>query len=160
MPNQSFNQTCSCPCGASQFVVTARPRIRYLCHCTICQAVTRKPYADITALRADDVTLIEGHKIQFKEYRPSPAVSRGICSSCGCSVVDFMSPVPFVRLAFVSTDTYPDQTVLPPPKMHIFYHRRIADVNDGLPKYSGPWRSQLAVTPHIISVMFHRSARA
>jgi hypothetical protein len=116
--------------------------------------VHRKPYADITALRADDVTLIEDHKIQFKEYRQPPAVSRGICSSCGCPAVDFMSPMPFVRLAFVSTDNYPDQAVLPPPKMHIFYHRRVADVSDALPKYSGLWRSQLAATPLIISVMF------
>lgn len=160
MPNQTFNQTCACLCGASQFVVTARPRVRYLCHCTICQTVCRKPYADITALRADYVTLIEGHKIQFKEYRKPPAVRRGTCSSCGSSVVDFMSPMPFVRLAFVATDTYPDQAILPPPKMHIFYHRRVADVPDALPKYSGQWRSQLAATPLIISVMFHGPARA
>ena len=66
-----------------------------------------------------------------------------------------MSPMPFVRLAFVPIDNYPDQVVLPPPKMHIFYHRRVADVSDALPKYSGQWRSQLAATPLIISVMFH-----
>ena len=62
LANQTFSQTCACRCGASQLLVTARPRVRYLCHCTICQAVYRKPYAVITALRAEDVTLTEAIK--------------------------------------------------------------------------------------------------
>jgi hypothetical protein len=159
MPNRTFSQVCACLCGASQVVVNARPRARYVCHCTICQAVYRKSYADITALRAEDVTLREGHKIQFKEYRSPPAVSRGTCSSCGCPVVGFLSPVPFVRIAFVPAEIYPDQMVLSPPRMYIFYHRRRTDVSDTIPKYSGEWRSQLAAGLYIMFSMFRWSTR-
>lgn len=33
--------------------------------------------------------------------------------------------------------------------MHIFYHRRVADAADALPKISGYWASELAVTKAI-----------
>jgi hypothetical protein len=118
-----------------------------------------KVLADITALRAEDITLREGHKIQFKEYRSPPAVSRGTCSSCGCPVVGFFSPVSFVRIAFVPAEIYPDQMVLPPPRMHIFYHRRRTDVSDTIAKYSGEWRSQLAAGLYIMFSMFRWSRR-
>jgi hypothetical protein len=37
---------------------------------------------------------------------------------------------------------------------HIFYHRRIADEHDSLPKISGYWRSELAVTKLILASSF------
>lgn len=156
MSNPTFHQLCTCSCGASQVVVNALPRKRYFCHCTICQAVTKQPYADCTALRAEEVVLVEGHKIQFKKYGPPGGVSRGICSSCGSSVVDFLDMLPGIRAAFVAGDIYPDQTTLPPPRMHLYYHRRVADVIDSLPKYSGAFRSQLAAVPMLLTCMLRR----
>lgn len=160
MPNKTFSQTCACPCGASRFVVTARPRARFLCHCTICQSVYRKPYADATALWAGEVALPEGHTIQFKKYRLPPALSRGTCSACGAPVVGFLRLAPFVRLAFVPSANYPDQSVLPDPGIHMFYNRRVADINDAIPKHSGYWRSQWAATTLVMSALFHGPARA
>ena len=43
-----MNQDCACLCGASRFAVDGDPIGRFLCHCTICQRVYRKPFADVT----------------------------------------------------------------------------------------------------------------
>jgi len=40
------------------------------------------------------------------------------------------------------------------PGAHIFYHRRIADEHDSLPKISGYWRSELAVTKMMLANAF------
>jgi hypothetical protein len=40
---------------------------------------------------------------------------------------------------------------LPDPAMHIFYHRRVREVRDEVPKVSGYWRSELAVTRLVLS---------
>ncbi len=160
MSNEALSHTCTCPCGTSQFVVTAKPLARFLCHCAICQSVYQQPYADVTVFWARDVVLPEDHTVQFKKYRLPPAVNRGTCSSCKSPVVGFMHIAPFVRLAFVPSRNYPDQAALPDAGAHIFYHRRVADIGDALPKYSGYWRSELAVTLLLMSAMFHRSASA
>lgn len=156
MTSPTFRQLCTCPCGASQIVVNAAPRARYFCHCTICQVVCKQNYADCTALRAEEVTLMEGHKIEFKKYGPSNGISRGNCSICGSPVVDFLNMLPGIRAAFVPGEIYPDQTTLPPPTMHLYYHRRATDISDPLPKHSGAFRSQLAAAPMMLISMLRR----
>jgi hypothetical protein len=69
-------------------------------------------------------------------------------------VVGFLRLAPFVQLAFVPSRNVPDQAALPMPGAHIFYHRRIADANDLLPKISGYWRSELAVTRMVFASTF------
>lgn len=155
MSNATFSQTCACACGAATFVVNAKPRARFLCHCTICQSVYRKPYADVTVLLAGEIALPTGHAIQFRKYRLPPALRRGTCSSCGHPVLGFLRLAPFARLAFVPSANYPEQALLPDPSTHIFYDNRIADVEDALPKHSGYWRSELAVTSLVMSSLFH-----
>ena len=147
----AINQTCTCPCGSSSVIVRAKPHARFLCHCTICQAcqaATAQPYySDECVHWASEVMLPENHRIEFKTHKPlPPAYSRGKCSACGVPVVAFIHVAPFVRFAFVPSNNYPNQLALPAPMAHMFYHRRVADISDALPKYSGYWSSQLMVS--------------
>lgn len=142
-----INQTCTCPCGSSSVTVRAKPRARFLCHCTICQAATAQPYADDCVHWASEIVLPQNHHIEFKAHKSSPpAYSRGKCPVCGAPVVAFIHAAPFIRLAFIPSSNYPNQSALPVPKAHMFYHRRATDISDTLPKYSGYWLSQLMVS--------------
>ena len=101
--------------------------------------------------------LKRAENIQFKKYRNPPALSRGTCVSCGSPVVALL---PALGLAFIPAPRYPQSLELPAPAMHIFYHSRAADVPDNLPKYSGYWPSELAVTRLVIRTAFRRQADA
>ena len=148
---------CGCACGKAQILVLGRPFARFICHCTICQSVYRAPFADVTILFRRSVVLPQIEAIRFKKYRTPPALSRGTCTSCGSPVVALM---PFPRLAFIPAPNYPQSHKLPAPAMHIFYQSRISDVHDNLPKYSGYWPSELAVTRLVLRTVFRRGPDA
>jgi hypothetical protein len=132
--------------------------LRFVCHCTICQAVFKRPYADVVVCWAGAISLQESHAIQFKKYRLPPAVNRGLCSACDAPMVGLLRLAPFVRLAFVATSNFPDQTMLPAPAAHILFHSRVADIENTVPKHHGYWRSQLAIASLIASAVLGRKA--
>jgi len=150
MRDQFVDQSCACRCGESGFGVSGVPVTRFFCHCTICQAIYRQPFADVTAFWARDVSIPADHKIQFKKYRAPPALKRGTCASCGAPVVGFLRLAPFVQLAFVPSQNIPDQPSLPAPRGRVFYHRRTKDETDELPRISGYWPSEWAVTRWVL----------
>lgn len=154
---RSVNQSCACTCGQSVLRVSGSPISRVFCHCRICRSVYREPFADVTGFWAGAVSLPETDSVDFKRYRPPPALRRGTCASCGAPVVGFLRLAPFVQLAFVPSRNFPDPTALPSPSTHIFYHRRVDDVNDTLPKISGYWPSELAVTRMVLGSIIHRA---
>jgi hypothetical protein len=156
----SVNQSCTCPCGQSTFKVNGAPALRFLCHCQICQSVYKQSYADVTAFWAGAISLPVDHSIQFKRYRPPPALRRGTCPSCSAPVVGFLRLAPFVQLAFVPSRNFSVPAALPSPSAHIFYHRRVADVHDALPKISGYWPSEFAVTRMAMANMLHGATDA
>ena len=158
MSHPAANLSCACPCATSKVVVPARPLARFVCHCMICQAVFKRPFADVTVHWAGKIALQDGHALHFKKYRLPPAVNRGFCTACDSPVVGLLRLAPFVQLAFVASVNYPDQSLLPPPNAHIFYHSRVADIDDGLPKHSGYWRSELAVAAMVVSATLDESA--
>ena len=145
---------CSCPCGETLFSVTGSPAIRFKCHCTICQAVYKKPYADVVAVKVSQVIKPLSPKIGFKKYRVPPALQRGTCPSCDNPVVAFLPVAPFFGLAFAPAVNFPEELKLPTVSMHTFYHRRVADIEDDLPKIQGYWSSQLAVTSRFFGAMW------
>ena len=148
---------CACRCGQSEFVVTGRPAARLYCHCEICQALYRQPRADVTVWWGQSVVLAERQRVRFKHYRLPPAINRGTCSSCGLPVAGFLRLAPFVQLAFVPAMNFPRRAGLPRPSAHIFYHRRVKEERDRLPKVGGYWPSELCATGLIVAGMFRRS---
>jgi hypothetical protein len=140
--------------------VSGTPVTRLICHCTICQALYKQPFADVTVWWAGAVALPEHHPIQFKRYRAPPALQRGTCGSCGAPVVGFLRLAPFLKLAFVPSANFANPAALPEPKVHIFYHHRLADVADNLPKISGYWPSEIAVTKLVVRSLWGGAGNA
>jgi hypothetical protein len=151
MTYHRLTQVASCGCGASKFAIDGVPIARFKCHCTICQSLSKQPFADVVMLWAGAITLPHEQPFTFRKYRPPPALRRATCNTCGAPVVGFLRLAPFVQLAFVQCANFPNQHALPSPSAHIFYQSRVQDVADELPKISGYWASEIAVTKLVLS---------
>ena len=155
-----MKQDCACLCGASRFTVAGNPIGRFFCHCKICQKVYRKPFADVTCFWASSVDVPANQPIEFRRYRPPPALRRGVCEKCGNPVIGFLRFVPGLVLAFVPSQNCPRPAELPTPDRHIFYDRRVADVSDNVPKVSGYWASEAHVTRTVLAGLVGRTRAA
>jgi hypothetical protein len=139
-----LKQSGGCECQKSRFAIDAKPLARAFCHCTICQQFNDAPYSDVVVVKGSGVTMDDAHKIEFKSYASPPIVKRGKCSECGKPAIEFFRIPPFPQYAIIPSAAFSDTAALPNPQMHIFYDRRVADINDPLPKHSGYFPSQLA----------------
>jgi hypothetical protein len=148
------SQDCACLCGASRFAVRGDPIGRFFCHCTICQRAYGKPFADVTYFWAESVTLPSNQPVEFRRHRPPPALRRGRCAKCGNPVVSLLGFPRSLALAFVPSQNFPRPAELPAPGGHIFYDRRVADIADAVPRFSGYWASQTHVTRSILASLF------
>lgn len=144
----------ACSCGRSRFRVSGRLLTRFICHCRICQSVYKAPFADVTVYSAPSVVLLTPGSLSLKRYRLPPAVNRGSCKHCGDPVLGYMTIAPLMKLGFVPAQNLSGITPLPPPAFHIFYHRRIADSFDDLPKHCGYWNSEFATAREILRQWF------
>lgn len=144
-----------CTCGNVSFDIQGQPRFRARCHCTICQRFNTAPFGDIVVFRADDVELPAAGTVDFQTYRAPPNVRRGVCSSCNQPVLErFESPL-FPKLRFVPAALM-DPGDLPEVSFDVFYERRVADIDDGRPKYTGYIRSQAAFMGRILAPRLFR----
>jgi hypothetical protein len=130
----------SCPCGAAAFSVRAKPLARFYCHCLICQSVYKAPFADVTVFCEGTERVHSQAEVEFKRYRPPPALQRATCRTCGAPVLGYLRLAPLLRLLFVPTRHLKPGAGIPTPSLHIFHHRRVADSADSSPKFSGYWR--------------------
>jgi hypothetical protein len=150
----TVSQDCACLCGASRFAVHGRPIGRFFCHCTICRKAYGKPFADVTYFWAKSVTLSDDRAIEFRRHRPPPAMRRGTCAKCGNPVVNLLGFPRSLALAFVPSQNFPQAAELPAPDAHIFYDRRVGDIADAVPKFSGYWASEAYVTRSLLGALF------
>lgn len=134
----------ACDCGTCSFETRKAPKARFVCHCTICQAFTGKPYSDVSVIFARDVVIENADHIKFKKYRLPPNLNRGRCDECGKPIVETAGFGP-VKICFIPSNTFFAPERLPPVAMHVFYHRRLHNAKDSLPKHSGYWASELAI---------------
>ncbi len=134
----------SCECGACSFEVHTSPKGRFRCHCLICQAFNGKPFADVVAVRGKDVVLKNAGNISFKKYRSPPNFNRGVCRTCGKPVVEVAGAGPF-KVMFIPASNFVPAARLPRVQFDMFYHHRVLDMPDSLPKHSGYFASELAV---------------
>lgn len=142
----TFKQSAECNCQASKITLNSKPFARFKCHCTICQKLYNKPYADFVVVNAKHIQIDKGDSLAFAKHRLPPALNRGICSKCHSPLVGFLRLAPMLKLAFIPADRFEDPSNLPAAQGHIFYHSRHQDINDDLPKLNGYWKSELAVT--------------
>ncbi len=160
MENTPIIQQGRCTCGQSSFSVDGTPLIRFICHCRICQDLYQKPFADVVIFPEKAVKLQTTESVEFKKFRAPPAVNRGICKSCKKPVLGLMSVAPFTRFAFVPAMNLADLTQLPEAVGHVFYHRHVQEMYDGLPKVSGYVSSQLFLSQKIFKSLIQHNFSA
>jgi hypothetical protein len=141
MPENKY--VCQCSCGETTFSVQGSPLLRCYCHCTICQEFNQAAFADISIYMAKNVALPSPESLEYKAYRPPPAVQRGKCKSCGSPAVEFLQIPLLAKLIIIPTNTLHQDCVVD-PALHMFYNSRVSDVDDGLAKFNGYWKSQAA----------------
>lgn len=142
--NKMLTANGQCQCGDVQFEVKGKPLLRGYCHCTICQEFNKADYADITLYRAKDVVMPKQGSVQYKAYTSPAMVHRGKCVSCKQPAIEYLSLPLMPKLVIVPTSNIKTQSNLPDSRLHIFYHSRVKDIKDSLPKYEGYLKSQLA----------------
>lgn len=137
----------SCECGAVQVQVHGAVA-RFYCHCSICQRLNRAAYGDPVFLFRWQHTVEDPSQLAWKRHRWTPVnVNRGTCRTCGSLVVETVAATPF---AIVIGSAWSDPSQLPEARGHAFYGTRVADIDDGLPKWSGYVPSQYAITTWIV----------
>ena len=141
--------TGSCECGACSFEVHVAPKGRFRCHCLICQGFTDRPFSDVVVVPAKHVLLFNAANISFAKYRPPPNFNRGKCLTCGKPVVEVAGFGSF-KMMFIPVPNLRPTSALTPVRADVFYHRRVQEMHDHVPKYSGYLPSQLAITRTII----------
>ena len=153
MTTKFVPQQGSCECHANTFNINAKPIGRFICHCTICQAFTGKSNNDVTILLSKDVNALNLEKTQFKRWKLPPNIRRGTCTQCNKPSIELGMAG---SLVFIPTANYPHPEALPAPTVHLFYNRRVHDIKDGLPKYSGFVKSQAIIFWVILRGIYKR----
>lgn len=138
-----------CTCGAFSFETTKAPVARFVCHCLFCQDFTGEAFSDVSVLMARQVDMRGTDALTYKKYRPPPSLNRARCPQCGKPAMETMGMRP-LQLMFFPSKSFVEQALLPPPRLHVFYNRRVADMADDLPKYAHYWPSQFAIAKTIM----------
>ena len=135
-----------CQCGANTFTIKAQPIVRFKCHCLVCQQYSGKAYNDVSVFLRKDVEQIQAENTNFKRYKLPPNIRRGKCKICHQPSIELAL---VGQLLIVPTMNIQEPNLLSAPSMHLFYHRRVANVEDNLPKYNGFMSSQMMVSLEI-----------
>lgn len=142
-----------CSCYSNTFTINQMPMARFICHCTICQDYTGKAYNDVTVLLKSDVSELEINKTRFRRWKMPPNISRGLCKRCHKPSIE---KAVGGNLILIPSENYPNKDALPKPSMHLFYNRRVRDVEDNLPKYEGFVQSQTMVVKQLAQSMYKK----
>tara|TARA_R110001592_G_scaffold288331_4_gene557363 strand:+ start:25674 stop:26156 length:483 start_codon:yes stop_codon:yes gene_type:complete len=156
MSKKISKQLCQCECGKTKFTIQGEPIVRIACHCTVCQEFNQAPFADITIFLSKDVILDDKKSISLKEYKAPPAIPRGKCIACDKPVMEFLDLPLFPSLTIIPSHLIPYGPLLPKLSAHIFYHSRVADIDDPFPKISGSIKSQLALGKKLLPGVFRK----
>ena len=137
-----MKQVCSCSCGKSSVIVCAIPVSRFACHCLNCQRYTGLPVSDDCAFLSRSVIFPEVNSIEYSKCTSLGSLQRGKCSFCGSPVISVFNVFNVFRFFFIPSKNIPSIISLPKIEAHTFYHRRVSEIHDTVPKYYGYWSSQ------------------
>ena len=144
---------CQCQCGQTKFTLLGEPLMRVVCHCKTCQEYNQSAFADILVFRSKDVSLPKDNNVEFKSYQSPPMVQRGKCLNCLKPAIELFNMPLFPKLTMVPSENIPEDFDLPITSFHMFYHRRVNDIDDKLPKKNGFISSQMAFMWKLFGVM-------
>ena len=147
---------CHCSCGETRFNIVARPLLSAYCHCNICQNFNDAPFADITFFHAKDVIKPADKHIEFKSHKFPPVLKRGSCQHCGEAAIEYLNIPAMPEVVIVPNAIIQDKAFTPEPSLHIFYDKRVADIQDTLPKHRGYLKSELALGHKLITALLFK----
>ncbi len=136
--------TAACECGLCKIELSRLPTQRMFCHCTICQQVYDRPFADVTMTNPNTLRPPDKPAIIFKKHKKLFALDRGTCTECKRPVLALLQLIPGVKIAFVPSYTLGQMADDIEPSMHIHYRSRLEDFEDSKPKFEGALRSTIA----------------
>lgn len=145
-----------CACGNVAFALPGTPLFRILCHCTICQRFNAAPFADVIVYDTASVAEPPAGTVTFDTYKPPPNVRRGKCMKCGSPAIEKFTVPLFPKLSIVPRVMHSERAEIPDPVAHIFYEKRVADVDDTLPKHHGFITSQLSFGKYLLAARLSR----
>jgi hypothetical protein len=145
----------ACGCGGAGLELSLPPLLRFYCHCSLCQQFNAAPRADMVVYRRSEVSVLPGSELAFERLRPPPAVDRGRCARCREPVVEFFDLPLAPQIAFVPAGLLEQSMALPGPALHVFCAADEAG-DDGLPRYDGYLRSQLAFLRRLLPALVRR----
>lgn len=148
-----------CGCQHVQFEVNCAPLFRAFCHCTICQEFNQADFADIIVVRTKNVTQPEIGRIKFKNYNRLPIINRGRCAKCSGVAIETLSIPSLPRITIIPLQTLVRSTGVPEPLFHMFYHRRVKDANDDLPKLTNYIQSQWRFSSAVLTALMRMTAQ-
>lgn len=136
--------TAVCECELCKIELSRLPTQRMFCHCTICQQVYGRPFADVMMTDASTIRMPSEHSIIFNKHKKSLAVDRGTCAECNRPVLGILQLLPSMKIALVPSYTLGQMAEDIAPSMHIYYRSRLEDIEDSRPKFEGALRSTIA----------------
>lgn len=142
--------TYQCQCGQSELQVNNKPLLRFICHCEICQEYTGRDFSDVVFFLEKDVEVVDKSQLNYKKYKRPPAVNRGKCMYCQQPFVEHLSLPLIPDLTLIPSPVLEEKISLPKPLCHVFYHKKVHDIHDDIPKYSGFLSSQITLLSKII----------
>ena len=137
-----MKQVCSCSCGESSVIVCAKPVSRFACHCLDCQSYTGLSVSDDCAFLSRSVVFTEVNPVEYSKCNSLVSFQRSKCGFCGSPVVSVFTILNFLKFVYIPSKNIPSALSLPKIEAHTFYHRRVSEIYDTTPKYSGYWSSQ------------------
>jgi hypothetical protein len=94
--------------------------------------------------------------VSFKNYQSSISpLRRGACKICGKPVFSVAGLVSPLKFALIPTERVSKEIIVQ-PLAHVFYHRKVSDINDQIAKCSGYWKSQLLIQKAFLKSLFFR----
>ncbi|KAF6222369.1 hypothetical protein HO133_001455 [Letharia lupina] len=141
-PNFHARYEASCHCGKIRYQLSReKPLDSKYCHCTTCQKLHGAPFQWAAIFHKEDINFTHGHSdLGWYESSEKTTVHKLPCKvSCAYCRTPIMDEGRNMILLFPTLINFksPEDRKNFDPSCHMFYTRRILDINDGKPKWSG-----------------------
>ncbi|OCK79527.1 hypothetical protein K432DRAFT_417295 [Lepidopterella palustris CBS 459.81] len=131
-----------CHCGRVKYQLSRQePLDSKLCHCETCQTQHAAPFQWAAVFHKDDINFSHGHH-DLEWYDPtSKSIEHKLpckvrCSYCHSPIMDEGRNMILLFPSLIRLKTDEDKAFFK-PRCHMFYSKRVMDIPDGLPKWSG-----------------------
>jgi len=131
----------ACHCGKVQYQLSReKPLASKFCHCSTCQVIHGAPMQWAAIFEKGDINFLKGHH-DLRWYDSQEKTTRHklpckvSCSECGSLIMDEGRNMILLFPGLIKFKEGEMEKFK--PQCHMFYSKRIVDIPDGTPKWSG-----------------------